>query len=301
MMKKSNLNRLAYFVAIAEAGTITAAADRLRVSKAVVSRQLQLLEQDLETTLILRNSRHLHLTEAGQSFYEAAQASVAQAREAFDLLRSGQDAPSGNLRITAPLDLGSDYVAPVIAEFRELCPAVTVDLTLSDARFDPVGARFDIAFRAGWLSDSANVARKLADFRQIVLASPGFIDRYGMPRLPTDLVPLPFIEHKALQDPRRWDFVDGSGVSVRVDLQPQISADVTPAIRELTEAGAGIAILPDFYARRSIEQGRLVRLLAECQLPSGGIYAVFPPTPYRSVATRRFADLFTKRLRENLT
>lgn len=299
-MKKSNLNRLEYFVAIAEAGTITAAADRLRVSKAVVSRQLQLLEQDLETTLILRNSRHLHLTEAGQAFYEAAQASVAQAREAFDLLRRGQDAPSGNLRITAPLDLGSDYVVPVITEFRELCPAVTVDLTLSDARFDPVEARFDIAFRAGWLNDSANVARKLADFSQIVLASPIFIDRHGLPQEPGDLVSLPFIEHKALQNPLRWEFVDREGRSERVDLEPQISADVTPAIRELAEAGAGIAILPDFYARRSIEQGQLVRLLPDWQLPAGGIYAVFPPTPYRSAATRRFVDLFTQRLREKL-
>ncbi|MEO0923490.1 MAG: LysR family transcriptional regulator, partial [Pseudomonadota bacterium] len=159
-----NLNRLAYFVAIAEEGTITAAAARLRVSKAVVSKQLQLLEDDLGSTLVLRNSRHFNLTETGETFYEAARAAVAQAKDAFHLVRKGRDEPSGELRVTAPLEFGVEYVAPAIAEFSLLYPSLTIDLTLSDTRFDPVEARFDIAFRVGWLEDSSNTARKLTGF-----------------------------------------------------------------------------------------------------------------------------------------
>ena len=149
-----NLNRLAYFVAIAEEGTITAAAARLRVSKAVVSKQLQLLEDDLGSTLVLRNSRHFNLTETGETFYEAARAAVAQAKDAFHLVRRGRDDPSGELRVTAPLEFGVGYVAPAVAAFSLLYPALRIDLTLSDTRFDPVEARFDIAFRVGWLEDS---------------------------------------------------------------------------------------------------------------------------------------------------
>ena len=299
-MKKSNLNRLEYFVAIVEEGTITAAAERMRISKAVVSKQLQLLEEELGATLVVRNSRHLNLTEVGQSFYEAARASVAQAEEAFEAVRQGRKEPTGNLRITAPLDMGVTYISPVVAEFRIAYPAVTIDLTLSDTRFDPVEARFDIAYRVGWLADSANVARKLAVFQQIVVASPRLVEQFGRPEHPEDLARFPFVEHRALPNPLNWQFVNASGETRDVQMTPALRADVTPAIKAMVVEGAGISILPDFFAKWEIENGTLVRLVPDWSLPAGGIYAVYPPTQFRSAATKRFADLLAERLRENL-
>ncbi len=299
-MKKSNLNRMEYFVAIAEAGTITAAADRMRISKAVVSKQLQLLEEDLGTTLVIRNSRHLNLTEIGQSFYEAARASVSQAEEAYEMVRRGQTEPSGNLRITAPLDLGTAYVAPVVARFRTAYPQVTIDLTLSDTRFDPVEARFDIAYRVGWLTDSANIARKLADFQQIVVASPQLIEKHTLPSSPIELTTLPFIEHRALSNPLQWAFKNHADETIDVKMSPAIAADVTPAIKAMLVEGAGISVLPDFFVREEIETGKLIRLTPDWTLPSGGIYSVYPPTQFRSAATRHFTDMFAKQLRTNL-
>ncbi|WP_170335970.1 LysR family transcriptional regulator [Ruegeria arenilitoris] len=299
-MAKSNLNRLEYFVAIAEAGTITAAADRMRVSKAVVSKQLQLLEEELGATLIVRNSRHLNLTEIGQSFYAAAQASVAQAEEAYAMVRRGNAEPSGTLRITAPLDLGADYVAPVVAEFRRMHPAVTIELTLSDVRIDPVEARFDIAYRVGWLSDSANIARKLGEFRQIVVASAEVINELGDPDTPSDLSNFPFIEHRALSSPLRWRFSGQTGETIDVEMKRALSADVTPAIKAMTLDGAGISILPDFYVRKELADKSLIQLLPDWTLPSGGIYAVYPPTQYRSSATQRFSKLFAENMCKEL-
>lgn len=300
MMKKPNLNRLEYFVAIAEAGTITAAADRMRISKAVVSKQLQLLEEELGATLIVRNSRHLKLTETGQSFFEAARASVAQAEEAYAMVRQGRMEPAGNLRITAPLDLGITYVAAAVAEFRYAYPAVTVDLTLSDAQLDPVEARFDIAYRVGWLTDSANVARKLAGFQQVAVASPGLLEQHSHPGVPGDLAALPFIEHRALSRPLNWQFSHISGEIADVEMTPALSGDVTPAIKAMIQEDAGFSILPDFFVRKEIENRSLIRLVPDWQLPSGGIYSVYPPTQYRSAAAQRFAKQFAKRLRAAL-
>lgn len=300
MMKKPNLNRLEYFVAIAEEGTITAAAERMRISKAVVSKQLQLLEEDLGATLVVRNSRHLNLTEVGQSFYEAARASVAQAEEAYEVVRQGRAEPTGNLRITAPLDMGVTYVSPVVAEFRIAHPAVTVDLTLSDTRFDPVQSRFDIAYRVGWLADSANVARKLANFQQIVVASPVLIEKIGRPDHPAGLAALPFVEHRALPNPLDWQFLNSVGETCEVQMNPALRADVTPAIKAMVLEGAGISILPDFFARKEIKSGQLIQLFPEWALPAGGIFAVYPPTQFRSAATKRFAELFAERLRSSL-
>ncbi|MEJ6391926.1 LysR family transcriptional regulator [Gymnodinialimonas sp. 2305UL16-5] len=293
-----NLNRLTYFVAIAEEGTITAAAARLRVSKAVVSKQLQLLEDDLGATLVLRNSRHFNLTETGEGFYEAARAAVAQAKDAFHLVRKGRDEPSGELRVTAPLEFGVDYVAPAVAEFSLLYPALKIDLTLSDTRFDPVEARFDIAFRVGWLEDSSNRARRLTWFSQVVVAAPSIVETFGMPQTLDDLTRLPFIENRALKTPSKLTFTDKLGRNRDMTFQPSVTGDTTQAVLSVVKAGGGIANMPDFIVIDALRNGDLVELLPEFALPSGTISAVFPPTAYRSAATRRFTEFFLERFRE---
>jgi DNA-binding transcriptional LysR family regulator len=299
-VKKPNLNRLEYFVAIAEAGSITAAAERMRISKAVVSKQLQLLEQELGATLIIRNSRHLKLTETGQSFFEAARASVAQAEEAYAMVRHGRAEPSGTLSITAPLDLGVTFISPMVAEFQATYPSVTINLTLSDMRMDPVESRFDVAFRVGWLSDSSNIARKLADFQQFAVASPVLIEKYGVPSHPTDLAAFPFIEHRALPKPSSWSFSSPSGETERVTMNTALSADETAVIRALAVHSAGISILPDFFVRQELSSNALTQLLPDWHLRSGGIYAVYPPTQFRSAATQKFTNFLTKNLRATM-
>ncbi|WP_109310520.1 LysR substrate-binding domain-containing protein [Ruegeria sp. AU67] len=152
----------------------------------------------------------------------------------------------------------------------------------------------------GWLANSANVARKLADFQQIVVASPDLVEQLGRPDHPERLAAFPFVEHRALPNPLSWKFSKATGETCDVKMNPALRADVTPAIKVMAIEGAGISILPDFFAKREIENGTLIRLVRDWALPTGGIYAVYPPTQFRSAATKRFAEMFAERLRSSL-
>ncbi|MCT7373765.1 LysR family transcriptional regulator [Chelativorans salis] len=295
-MQKYNLNRMEYFVAIAEEGTITAAARRMRISKAVVSKQLLQLEEDLGTALVVRNPRHLSLTDAGQQFYEAAKTTVERAKEAFDSVKLGTSEPSGDLRITAPLDFGVAYVAQALVSFNRAYPQVTPHLDLTDTKLDPVRSRYDIGLRVGWLDDSSNIARKLGEFRQIPVAAPALLDSFGRPKHPKDLCDMPFIEHQALATPTRWTFEHAVKAPVNVEFEPRLGACVTLAITAMAKSGGGFCIVPDFAVEPQLETGELERVLEDWTLPTGGIYAVFPPLRFRPAATRKFTDLLIARL-----
>jgi len=234
-------------------------------------------------------------------FYESARAAVAQAKDAFHLVRKGRDEPSGELRITAPLDFGVGYVAPAVAEFSLLYPALAIDITFSDTRFDPVEARFDISFRVGWLEDSSNTARKLTDFSQFVVAAPSFVEKFGMPQTLDELSRLPFIENRALKVPSKLTFAHANGQAREIAFQASVSGDSSQSVLAVVKAGGGIANMPDFMVVESLRSGELIAILPEFALPSGTISAVFPPTPYRSAATRRFTDFFFESYREQYT
>lgn len=294
-----NLNRLLYFVAIAESGTITAAAKRLGVSKAVVSKQLQLLEQDLGVTLILRTSRKLHLTEIGSGFYEGARAVVAQAKETYGLVRQSDGKLSGNLRISAPIDFGNMFVAPFVAKFSIDNPTVQIELLFSDTLLNPVDEKFDIAYRVGWPEDSSNIARKLGDFKLLIVASPKLLNRFGMPQNLEDLSQLPFVAHSIFKKPDKWSLKDTSGDTQKVvTFDRRISADTKQAVLSVLIEGAGIAVMPDFLIQPELTAGTLVTLLPRFTLEQGGIYSVFPPVPYRSNATKVFSETFRDYFRD---
>ncbi|MET3600780.1 LysR family transcriptional regulator [Martelella mangrovi] len=292
-----NFTRLQYFTAVAEAGTITAAAERLNITKAVVSKQLQLLEAELGTALVIRNSRHLKLTERGAAFYESARAALIQIEEAYRGAQQGNEVPAGELRVTAPLDFGIAFVAETAAVFSRRYPQVAVDLNFTDSRLDPVENRFDLAFRVGWLRDSTNIARKLADFEQFLVASPELMDGREAPAEPNDLLALPFITNRALGGGDRWTFRHESRPAQDVALLSTIRVDVTMGVNACVKAGGGFAIMPDLLVKDALRDGSLIRLLPDYTLRRGGIFAVFPPTPFRSAATRQFLQLMENHLR----
>lgn len=297
MNNAPNLNRLEYFVAVVEEGSITAAARRLGISKAVVSKQLQTLEDELSVSLIHRTSRQMNLTETGRQFYQYASNAVGQAKLAFEAARQTQEKPSGTLRITAPVDFGLASVSQAAAEFVDRHKDVRIDLVFSDEKFDLVEANFDISFRTGWLKDSSYLARKLRDFSQLPLCTPGFRDSLAAPVELEHLQELPFVENLALPQPRSWTFTkDGEDQSITMQ-NPVISVDVTLAAKVAVMSGAAFSILPDFAVRDELDTGQLVPLLTQWTLPPGGIYAVFPPSRHRTIAAREFVDFMIGRLR----
>lgn len=289
MDAKHNFNRLAYFVATVEAGTITAAAVALGISKAVVSKQLQMLEQDVGTSLLSRNTRHMQPTDAGRIFYKDAKSALTLANNAYERVLERDNKPRGTLRITAPVDFGIAFVAPFAARFRETYPEVNIDLQVSDDRVDIIEERYDVAFRVGWLADSSNLARKLLEFEEIPICSPDTFAKARIER-PSDLSPLPFVRTKALAGVEEWVFTKGAE---KDSMTANIVAEVnnTLAIRAFVTGCLSYTILPDFLLRDELAAGRLKRLVPDWFLRKGGVYTVTPPGRVRSNALQRFLEL----------
>lgn len=297
MKQRANLNRLSYFVAVADTGTMTAAAERLAVSKAVVSKQIQLLEGELGVALLVRNTRHLYLTEAGKTLYARARILLEEADAAFSEVSSGAQTPRGTLRLTAPLGFGSTLVTRAAAAVTAAYPAVRIELFLSDLTFDVVEAGFDVAVHVGSLRESGHVARKISDFRELVVANPDLIGRNGAVHRPEDLGRLPFIENRVLPSPNQWTFYDTAGQATEVHLRGALSMDATPAIETAVRLGAGFAMFPDFSVRAALATGELVQLLPDFHLKAAGIYLIFPSGRYRSVALDCFVTEITNQLK----
>lgn len=286
--RRYNLNRLSHFVAVIEEGTITAAAEQLGLSKAVVSKQLLTLEDELGVSLLVRNSRHLSATEVGQEFYHRAKAALHQANEAFEAAVAGSSEPHGKLRITAPIDYGTLHLSQLVANFTRQYPRVEIDLTLSDEQFDPVEQNYDIAFRVGWLVDSSNRARKIGSFREVVVCAPDLVPPGGV-GAPKDLEPLAFVANKALTDQSTLTF-ERRTASVSITTHKRSAMNVGPAILSSICAGGGYSVLPDFLVQDELASGKLVQLLPDWSLRAGGIYTVFPPVKFRSLAVQAFLD-----------
>jgi DNA-binding transcriptional LysR family regulator len=295
MANEVNLNRLAVFVALVRAGSFTAAAEQLGLTKAMVSQHLAKLERELGVTLLLRSTRRMSLTEAGTRFHADCVRLLADAEAAIERVGGNRDTPSGTLRITTSTDYGMVVVAPALASFCQLYPQVQVDLVIGDRVSDLIAERFDLAIRLGWLRDSSMHAVRLGGFRQLVVAAPAYLSVHGTPRRPEDLAAHGWIAMSVLATPLRWTFVSSSGHRRSVRMRQVAQANNAAAVRAMVLAGAGVAVLPDYLAEEDIRSGRLVVLLAQYRLPQGGIHAVYPgKQPPAKV--RSFIDHLRERL-----
>ena len=286
-----NLNRLAYFAAVVDTGSFTRAAERLGITKAVVSHQVAQLEQDLGTSLLVRTTRRVHPTEAGTMFYARCVMILREAEDAFDELAQAAIEPTGTLRITAPNDYGTAVVAPVVAAFAARYPTCRVEQTLSDQTMDLTSGKIDMAVRVGWLADSSLQARKIGSFRQLLVGTPAFAARIATVSDPDDVASLPFVANMALRDPLMWPFSRGDLERRSVRLQAKIAIDTTPGVLEVIRAGGGLSVLPDFLVADELSSGRLIHVLPEWSLPSGGIYTVYPAARFRPRKVTAFVEM----------
>ncbi|TCS48361.1 DNA-binding transcriptional LysR family regulator [Primorskyibacter sedentarius] len=291
MSKAHNLNRLAYFAAVVETGSFTNAADRLGVTKAVVSSQVSQLEQELRTTLLVRNTRKVSTTEAGRLFYTRCVSILNEAEEAFSELSQLSEQPVGTLRMTAPYDYGTEIVAPLVAAFRSQHPDCQVELHLGDDHSDLLAGDLDLAIRVGWLRDSTLLARKLGGFRQLLIGAGANSGQFNAIQHPNDLAASPFVANKALSDPLQWRFENAFGETVSVKLQSDLSIDSAPAIMAAVREGAGLAILPDYLVRDHLTSGVLTQVLPEWHLPEGGIFIVLPASKFRAAKVSVFTEM----------
>jgi len=284
------------FLRIVEAGSLRAAAVELGVEPSAVTRRLAALERRLGAKLIVRSRTRSRPTDAGVRYYQRMKGLLAEVDALEAEIGGTAVEPTGILRVTAPGDFGVRFVAPVLREMAARFPRLEVDLRLGSGLADLAEQGIDVAIRIGPLRDSALIARKLGEIPRVVVASPDYLERHGVPKAPqelTDHESVFYLPHR----PGAVSVFDGSDGPVEVPLKGRIAINNISAIVDLVEDGAGIHIGPIWAFYDAIEQGRVVQLLAEFPITAFPLHALYVETSYVPAKIRWFIDEMARRAR----
>ncbi|WP_127144023.1 LysR family transcriptional regulator [Pelagibacterium montanilacus] len=284
---------LATFVEVADAGGVSAAARRLGISKSIVSRRLIRLEAELGVQLLARTTRGAALTEAGAGFRDHAArigAEIDEAREA--VLPAG--GLRGRLRVAMPLSFGPTHFAPVLADMARQHPALHIHASYSDRFVDLIAEGFDCAIRVGHLPDSNLIARRIGPVQGKLVASPDYVAENGTPETPEELV-----AHQALmQGTETWQLMDGETI-ISVRPQGRFKADNGPALTMAAVSGLGIAYLPDCLTHDHLAKGALVPVMTRYPPLAAAAYVVRPPGQHPARKIRVLTDLLIAYFEQN--
>lgn len=268
------LDQIRAFVATAQTGSFTAAADQLGISNRLTSKYVAELETRLGVRLFQRTTRKVGLTPAGTDLLSRAPALL----EDFDLLLAdvsdSSRGLSGVVRVSAPLTFGEVYIAGMLARFAEQHPGVSIDLRLSDAFSDLAAEGIDLAFRIGRFDMASLKVRRLGTFQSLPVASPAYIAQAGRPATPDDLSEHSCIVDTNRRNPKRWAF-DHKGTEVVAQIEGRFHVNSASAAVDLARRGLGIAYVPSFALRGALDSGDLVRLLDNHEGERGDIAAVY--------------------------
>lgn len=296
-MKLPDFEAWAVFASVVEHRSFSAAATALGVSKATVSKAISRLETRLGTTLFHRTSRRLTLTDSGQKLAERAQRILTEGQCAEEEALDAASAPSGLVRIAAPLTFGVKHLSGLLAEFLADNPGIRLDLRLSDAFVDIVGDGIDVALRIAELPDSSLRARRLGPVTAHVVGAPGYFDTYTRPRHPADLASHACFTYANTATPDIWRFRKPGGEEAAVRVDGPIRTDNGEAIIPALRAGLGIAILPGFIVDEELAAGRLEAVLTDWSTGSAALHLITPPGTLRPARVEALIEFLTDRLR----
>lgn len=276
---------------VVEAGSLSEAARRLGVSKSHVSKTLAALEDRLGARLLNRTTRRIALTDAGESFFERGQRILSELQQAEAAVSALEARPRGRFRITAPPSLG-EPLFELLMEYAERFPEVELCVEFSERAVDLLDEACDLAIRVGRLQDSAQIARKLAPVRLLVVGSPSYVRAHGAPRAPEELSGHPCLLYS--RHDGAWRFCAPDGAERRHSVRGRrVETNDAGLLVAAAERGLGLAQLPDFAVREALEAGRLLCLFeAGCEW---GLYAVYPHRLHLSAKVRAFVDLAAER------
>lgn len=273
------------FIAVAEAGQFTAAAQRIGLSSSQVSRQIARLEERLQTRLFYRSTRKVALTEAGQTFLQHCQRLVDARDEAMRAISDLTGEPKGLLRMTCAVAYGERFIVPLVNAFMARHPQLRVDIELSNRPLDLVHEGLDLAIRLGRLQDSRLVATRLAPRVMYLCAAPSYLERYGRPHSLSELA-----RHNCLVGSSdQWTFQqDGKEQSLRV--QGNWRCNSGQAVLDAALRGFGLCQLPDYYVLEHLKSGELVSLLEQHRPPNTAVWALYPQQRHLSPKVRQLVD-----------
>lgn len=284
------LEGYATFAAVIDCGGFSAAAQRLKVTKSAVSKQVSRLEERLGARLLNRTTRRLSLTEAGQAFHQHCLRILAEAEEAELAVSHLHASPRGLLRVSAPMSFGVRHLGPALCPFLERYPDLSLEVSFDDRLVDVLAEGFDVVVRISRLADSSLIARRLAPVRRVVVASPAYVAARGMPQHPADLAHHTGLLYTLQTDLHTWPLVHADGTRVDISVTGRVHMNNGDALREAAVAGLGIILTPTFIVGDDLKSGRLVRVMPEWSAPEIAVYAVYPPGRHLSAKVRAFVD-----------
>ncbi|MFH1815089.1 MAG: LysR family transcriptional regulator [Pseudomonadota bacterium] len=288
------LDAMQLFVRVAELGSFSAVAQQLNVARSVVTRQIAGLEAHLGVKLMARSTRRLSLTSAGTAYLEKCRVILNLVEAAETGIGEARQTPRGAIRIGAPLSFGLKRLSPLLLDFAQRYPEVSLDIDYNDRRVNLIEEGMDLAIRVTARLDPATVARRLATSRLIVVASPDYLARHGAPQRPDDLIHHECLGYTANATPS-WTFtIDGQ--TVTIPLRARLSASNGDVLTEAAALGMGITCQPDFILDPWLADGRLVPVLDAFDTPELGVYAVLPGNRHVPHRVRVLIDDLAARL-----
>ena len=295
------IESLKVFVRVVELGSITAGGRDMRLTPAVASKRIKELERRLDVRLFNRTTRKLSPTEVGQTFYEHAKQVVQSIEDAEAAISGFSQSPHGTVKIAAPLGVGKRLIAPLIPDFVDLYPNVSVRLRLSDRKVDLLEDGLDAAFFVGHPPDSNLKLRKIMDTPRILCAAPAYLEKYGVPQTPDDLK-----RHNCLllRYPRSpewfWTLTTSEGAK-RMDVSGSYDSDDGDVLTEWARAGRGIINKPRFDVANDLKSGALIEVLPETPPEQALLGSLYRPSRLQDNKVRLVIDFLLERCREVLT
>jgi DNA-binding transcriptional LysR family regulator len=300
-MSSHSLEDLSVFVAVADCGSFTAAAERMAISKSQASKCVGRLERSLGARLLQRTTRRLRLTEAGGTLHQAARTALSSIEEAQAAVSADQTQPRGTLRISAPVSFGAIQLPQVIKQLTRRYPALHFDLVLDDDPTDLVAEGIDVAIRiAERVPDSSAVFRRVGVQPRVTCASPAYLKAHGTPREPRDLPSHHCIIHSRLVDARRWAFAMPGSKREYVSVPGNIAVNSILALRSHALADLGVIQISKSIVVDDLRDGRLQELLRDYAVPPLTVFARYPARRLMPPKARVFIDALTEMLADRL-
>jgi len=293
------LESMATLVAAVDAGSLSAAARRLGMPLATVSRKVSELEQHLQTRLLNRSHRQLTLTDAGRSYLAACKRILEQIGEAERAASGEYSSPRGELTLTAPLVFGRLHVVPIVAEFLRAYPEIDVRMVLTDRVTNLSEDHVDVAIRIGALPDSSLVATRIGGIQRVVCASPEYLAARGTPKKPDDLQRHDCVTFEGLSSPESWVFQTGKG-ETRVAIHSRLAVNTAEAAIDAASYGVGLTRVLSYQTASAEGSGALLRVLRAFESQAAPINLVYGGQPPLPLKLRAFLDFAAPRLKARL-
>lgn len=286
-----DLNDIALFVEVVDAGGFSAAARRLRSPKSSVSRGVLRLEKALGARLLHRSTRAVSLTDVGQAYYTHAQIALRDLKQATRTVVDAPLIPRGTLRVSAPTDVGAEVLPVMVAAFVTRYPEVSVEVELSAQDIDLVEGRFDVAVRSGEVRDLSLVVRKLQQMNFRLYGSPSYLNRFGTPETIEDLPSRSFVLFRPTNGVNVWHLRCGNEERERsVTVRGSVTSNDLSFVRRAAVAGSGLALLPGLVGRELVARGELAPVLPDWWAAGPPLLLVLPTRQQLPAKVRAFCD-----------